>query len=83
MQNSSLNECEKALEKIDLLYLFSRYGQFNWIDGDLIGRCPYHKGHFSSLVVKPKSQDFHCVYSKCNQRGSIIQLVAAFRKSGY
>jgi CRISPR/Cas system-associated exonuclease Cas4 (RecB family) len=81
MQTEIWHECENALDQIDLFSFLSQYGHFDNIEGYLIGTCPYHHGSQKSLVVKPKSKDFHCVYSKCNARGSIIKLIATYEKS--
>jgi CRISPR/Cas system-associated exonuclease Cas4 (RecB family) len=80
MQTELWRECEDALDQIDLVRLLSRYGNFEKIEGDLIGTCPYHDDFRKSLVVKLKSKTFHCVYPKCNKHGSIIQLIATFEK---
>jgi hypothetical protein len=83
MQTNLQQECENAIDKIDLLELLSQYGHFQVVERDLVGPCPYHEGFLasSSLIVKPQSKTFHCAYGKCDTRGSIIQLISAFEKS--
>jgi len=72
--------CEDTLKKIDIKRLLSKYGNFVEVEGTLIGPCPYHNDNKNSLVVKPVSGDFHCINSKCNVEGFIIELIAKFEK---
>ena len=82
MQTHIRRECEKALDKINLLYLLSQYGRFQEIHGYLVGPCPFNDDHRAkmSLAINATSLTFHCVYGKCAKRGSLIELIAAFEQ---
>lgn len=76
-------ETKEALKQIDLKDFLSTYGSFTSIEDDLIGKCPFHGGNQQSLVIKPESMKFHCIYNKCNKSGSIIQLIAQYERTVY
>ncbi len=80
-KTDKLQQCEKALQVINLPRLLSKYGHFDETSGDIIGDCPFHvppKDSHGTLVVKPKTNEFHCVYPRCHKRGSIFELITRF-----
>jgi hypothetical protein len=80
-ETDKLQECEKVLGVMDLPRLLSKYTHFQETSGDLIGDCPFHipeEGSHPTLVVKLQTKKFHCIYPRCHERGSIIELIAKF-----
>lgn len=49
-------KCHVPIEK-----LVARYVPLNPRGNQLVGRCPFHEGDDSSLVVYPQTQSFHCL----------------------
>jgi DNA primase catalytic core len=45
---------------------------------DLVGRCPFHNDRTPSLIITPRTNEWHCM-GACNEGGDVIQWVMKTR----
>ena len=68
-------EIERLKREVDLVELVTRSGvALKKVDGDLVGRCPFHDDDNPSLVVTPGKGLWHCM-GACQAGGSVIDWV--------
>src|ERR1700682_2278854 len=72
---------QDLLNRVDIVYVVSRYVQLKKRGANYLGLCPFHGEKTPSFTVSPAKQFYHCF--GCGAHGNAIGFLMSYTALGY